>query len=100
MVRPPLLCFIGGQQTVSRSRAALAEEVRAGQKKLAEAQTALAAAKAAALAAEAETLPNGARHLVARVDGIDARGLQVGTAMRRQGFPQGGAPCVCHRVGS
>ena len=59
------------------SHAALAEEVRAGQKRLAEAQTALAAAKAAALAADAQTLPNGARHLIARVDGIDAKGLQV-----------------------
>ena len=72
--------------------AALAEEVRAGQKRLAEAQTALAAAKAAALAANAQTLPNGARHLVARVDGIDAKGLQVRMGKRQA---EGVVPSHC-----
>ena len=65
-------------ESMPHACAALAEEVRAGQKRLAEAQTALAAAKAASLAAEADTLANGARHLVARVEGIDSKGLQVG----------------------
>lgn len=51
--------------------------MRAGQKRLAEAQRALAEAKAAALSADAVTLPGGARYLVARVEGIDAKGLQV-----------------------
>ena len=55
----------------------MGEEVRAGQKRLAEAQRALAEAKAAALSADAVTLPGGARYLVARVEGIDAKGLQV-----------------------
>ena len=53
--------------------------MRAGQKRLAEVQKELAEAKAAALSADAATLPNGARHLVALVEGIDAKGLQVRT---------------------
>ena len=56
---------------------ALADEVRAGQKRLAEMQKALAEAKAAALEATAVQLPNGAKHLVAQVDGVDGKALQV-----------------------
>ena len=39
-----------------------------------------------------ETLPNGARHLVARVDGIDAKGLQVHMAKRQA---EGVVPSHC-----
>lgn len=55
----------------------MADDLRLAQKRLADSQKTLAAAKAAALAGDATTLPNGARHLITLVEGIDPKSLQV-----------------------
>lgn len=60
--------------------AGLVEELKAAQKAVAELSGQLAGAKAAALAGQAITTPDGAKVLVARLDGVDPKALQDAAA--------------------
>eukprot|EP00884_Botryococcus_braunii_P001202 jgi/Botrbrau1/11082/Bobra.0302s0024.1 len=60
--------------------AGMAEEVRVAQKEVAELKAALARAAAQSLEEQASPLPNGARFLVARLDGVEAKALQDAAA--------------------
>lgn len=55
----------------------MAEEVRAAQKEVEGLKGALAVASANSLVGEATTGPNGGKLLVARLDGVEGKALQV-----------------------
>ncbi len=55
----------------------MAEEVRAAQKEVADLKSALALAQASSLAGQAEAGQAGGSFLVAQLDGVDPKALQV-----------------------
>ena len=57
--------------------AGLLEELRSSQKQISELKSQLAQAQLPLLIAKAESLPSGAKLLVAQVEGMDAKSLQV-----------------------
>ena len=70
-------CSNEGMLGVSNGCAGLQEEVSALRKQLGEARSAAAMAQAKGLASQAQTVKDGCKMLVARLDGVDPKAMQV-----------------------